>query len=352
MVMTDDLQNQQQDQIDEEEAGLGAALEAIRSGADKAPDLDLGAQEPQAPTGEAQADAAQSAKENGGDAAAQAAAAAVGAAVSNADGAAGFDPSKIKGWDLIPEETRNELIQQHLTLKAERDNIENRWKAQHGQLRPAQQQLSKLQRELEERNREIAQLKSTVGDGSKSAWEEWQKRFPEDASAVQALVAPLIQQQRALQAQIEAQQSFLEDYRSRQAQEDFERQAPGVLGFVKSNADAIKHFIEMAPERQRGVIADWLESDDPNDVFAFVDTFRGWATRAGVKLKEDQAPASQSQSQVQPDPAVAQIAQRRQAAARDVVPGSRNVAAGAPGVMTEEDELGAYRAAIRAQQKR
>ena len=155
------------------------------------------------------------------------------------------------GYKGLPDEVRQHYDQ----ATARAADWENRWKAQHGQLGPAQRQLSQYQRRTQELERELEALKKqqpAEDPVAKAKREQWEKDFPEEAEALKSHLTPL--------------QKELEETKARlaqtyQAQQETQRQI-----YVKEQlAELSTAHPDWRDVRQSEQFGLWVNSLDADD---------------------------------------------------------------------------------------
>lgn len=124
------------------------------------------------------------------------------------------DPEPFPGYKNLPDEARQAYDQ----ATARAADWENRWKAQHGQLGPAQRQLSQYQKRTQELERVVEELKKKQPEEdpvAKAKREQWEKDFPDEAEAMKSQLTPI-------QRKLEEAEARLA--KTAEAQEQFQRQ--------------------------------------------------------------------------------------------------------------------------------
>jgi len=234
--------------------------------------------------------------------------------------------------DELPEEWRERVRQEFEAREQKIRDLDNRHKAQMGQLAPTQRKLAELERQLSEANKRQESKPAGMSEG---AWARYKKEFAEESQAIEELVNPLREQLKTATEQLaewrqekefaEATQALAKEHPDWQQLDNdpvfgewFDAQPPQVK--------------RMFPEGQRA---------DPADVAWLIREFKRAEQMAEILEKSNQpAPA-------QADPKASAVAARREQQKRDPVVGIRTGQSTASGRRnatgdSEEDAFAAY----------
>lgn len=221
-------------------------------------------------------------------------------------------PEPFQGFKELPEAQQKAILaaiqereQRANELERQARELDNRYRAQHGQLAPVQQQAARL---LEENRRLQEQLQKGNSPDTKKydeLRERFKENFPEDAEALEAFLAPVIQDRersRAEQEQLRRELAETRAYIERQselqrlsaAHPDWKEHAPNVQGWIQT-LDPIDR--ELA-ERQ------WASSSS-EDSIRLLNTYKRDLLLAQALLEKEGAtpkPAQKKAPKLDPNP--------------------------------------------------
>jgi hypothetical protein len=161
--------------------------------------------------------------------------------------------------------------------------MEQRWRAQHGQLAPAQRKLAELEAQLREARAASEQAKPKQPD----RLDRYREEFPEEARLIEEALSPLQQQLSKAEQRLEEQAKFIENERGRReaeaaksevlrVHEDFEQidKSPEFDAWLKAVSevdangnpvDPIMHGI-LSKQRVSGAEGVWLVTQYKRDL--------------------------------------------------------------------------------------
>lgn len=237
--------------------------------------------------------------------------------------------------DELPEEWR-ERVRQEIDEREKRiRDLDNRYKAQAGQLAPTQRKLADLEKKL--RDAEKRQAEKPAGM-SQSRWEQYKNEFSEESQAIEELVNPLRDQLKTATerlAELQAEREF------EQATQELAKEHPDwdkydadpVFGqWFDAQPDVVK---QMFPEGQRA---------NPAQVSWLLSQFKRDEQMAELWEK------SQGQSAPVVDPKAQSVVQKREQQKQDVsirTKPPQSAPTGRRNVALDEDEA-AYAAFVAA----
>lgn len=230
--------------------------------------------------------------------------------------------------DELPEEWRERVRQEIEAREKSIRDLDNRYKAQAGQLAPTQRKLAELEKKLSEANKRQAEKPAGM---SQSNWDRYKQEFGEESQAIEELVNPMRDQLKAATEQLEEIRAERDFERATQqlAQEhpDWDKyDSDPVFGeWFDSQSDVVKR---MFPEGQRA---------DPGHVAWLLTQFKRDEQMAELWAKSQGQPAQVA------DPKAQAVAQKRQQQKQDVSirsKPSQSAPTGRGNAPLDEDEAG------------
>jgi len=136
------------------------------------------------------------------------------------------EPEQPKDWtEELPEQFRERVRQEIQEREQRAREMESRWKAQAGQLKPVQQKLAELER-LQKQQAPAQKPTGNPGGMSDADWERFKQDFPEESRAFEARLNPVAEQLKTVAEKLAALERERETERAleavREQHEDFD----------------------------------------------------------------------------------------------------------------------------------